>query len=68
MMSPVCYSNAAKRLVLQFILESIDYRKKCAYLQEIISMGKINETWHQTLALFFDTPLQYASPKVFSKN
>ncbi|HEV7783372.1 MAG TPA: hypothetical protein VGO58_18985 [Chitinophagaceae bacterium] len=67
-MGPVCYSNAAKKLVLQFILENIDYRKKCAYLQEIISLGKINDTWRQTLSLFFDTQLQYATTRVFSKN
>lgn len=67
-MNPICYSNAAKRLVLQFILENIDYRKKCAYLQEIISLGKINDAWRQTLTLFFDTPLQYATTKVFSRN
>ncbi len=67
-MSPVSYTNTAKKLVLQFILENIDYRKRCAYLQEIISLGKINDTWRQNLALFFDTPLQYASLSAFSKN
>ena len=61
-------SSVAKKLALRFILENIDYRKKCLYLQEIISLGKVNDTWRAALAVFFDTPFTSLSLKAFSKN
>ena len=48
------FSPASKKLVFQFIMEHIDYRKRCLYLQEIISMGKINDVWRRALMTFFD--------------
>ncbi len=61
-------SAATKKLAFKFVEENIDYRKRCLYLQEIISMGKVNDVWRQALAAFFDTPLQNFSLKTFSKN
>jgi hypothetical protein len=61
-------SEASKKLALRFILENIDYRKRCLYLQEIILLSKINDTWRQALAVFFDAPINNLSLKVFSNN
>jgi hypothetical protein len=60
-------SELTKKLTLQFILENIEHRKKCLFLQEIISMSKINDVWRQALAAFFDTPANSFS-QAFSKN
>jgi hypothetical protein len=61
-------SPDAKKLVLRFIMENIDFRKRSLYLQEIISMSRINDTWRKALAAFFDTPATNFSLKTFSKN
>jgi hypothetical protein len=61
-------SNAAKKLVFRFILDNIDYQKRCLYLQEIISLGKVNDVWRKALMSFFDTPMNDLSLKSFSKN
>lgn len=61
-------AQTTKKLALRFILENIDYRKRCLYLQEIISLGRVNDVWRQALSTFFDTPLSNISVKVFSKN
>ncbi len=61
-------SKAAKKLALQFILENIDYRKRCLYLQEIIALSRTKDTWRQALISFFDTPFNNFSLKESSKN
>jgi hypothetical protein len=61
-------SKAAKTLVLRFILESIDHRKRCLFLQEIISLSKVNDVWRQALNVYFENPLYSSSQKAFSKN
>ena len=61
-------SPTAKKLLLRFILENIDYRKRSLYLQEIISMSRMNDVWRRALASFFDTPPEKISLKTFSKN
>lgn len=61
-------SQITKELAVRFVLENIDYRKRCLYLQEIISMGRENDVWRQALTAFLDTPLNKLSPKAFSKN
>jgi hypothetical protein len=61
-------SKATKKLALRFILENIDFRKRSLYLQEIISLGRINDVWRKALATFFDTPFNNFSLKSFSKN
>jgi len=61
-------SPAAKKLLLRFILENIDYRKRSLYLQEIISLSRLNDVWRKALTSFFDTPATNISLKVFSKN
>jgi hypothetical protein len=60
-------SELTKKLALQFILENIEYRKKAIFLQEIISMSKLNDVWRQALAAFFDTPVNNFS-QAFSRN
>ena len=61
-------SQTTKELAVRFVLENIDYRKRCLYLQEIISMGKENDIWRQALTAFLDTPPNKFSNKAFSKN
>ena len=61
-------SEVTKKLAFRFILENIDYRKRCLYMQEIISLGKVNDGWRQALTLFFDCPVNNFSMKAFSKN
>ena len=61
-------SDATKKLLLQFIIENIDYRKRCLYLQEIIAMGRANDVWHKALTMFFKEPMNPCSVKSFSKN
>jgi len=61
-------SKTTKELAVRFVLENIDYRKRCLYLQEIISMGRENDVWRQALTAFLDTPPNRFSIKAFSKN
>lgn len=61
-------SDARKKLALRFILDSIDYRKRCLYLQDIILLGKIDDVWRRALSQFFDIPFKTPSCKTFSKN
>ena len=67
-MIPVLSSPATKKLLIRFLLENIDYRKRCLYLQDIISLSKINDVWRQALNVFFDTPFKSCPLKAFSKN
>jgi hypothetical protein len=67
-MTRVYSSSVAKKLALRFILDNIDYRKKCLYLQEIIAMGREDQQWRIALNAYFDTPLTDFSLKKFSKN
>ena len=61
-------SQTTKELAVRFVLENIDYRKRCLYLQEIIGMGRENDVWRQALSAFLDTPPNKFSIKAFSKN
>ena len=67
-MTSIYSSDVTKKLALRYILENIDYYKRCLYLQEIISLGKINDVWRQALTTFLNTPVGNFSPKAFSKN
>ncbi|MBL0232512.1 MAG: hypothetical protein IPQ08_02470 [Chitinophagaceae bacterium] len=48
-------SRAAGELVFQFVLDSIEQKKKSNYLQEIIAMGRTDRVWYQFLSNFFET-------------
>lgn len=61
-------ATESKRLALKFVLDNIEYKKKCLYLQEIIAMGKTNEVWTQALKVFFDTPYKSYSFRHLCKN
>jgi hypothetical protein len=67
-MTSTNYSDVSKRLALRFILENIDYRKRCLYLQDIISLGKTGDVWRKALERFFDITLNYLPFKKFSEN
>jgi hypothetical protein len=67
-MIPIYSSKATKKLALRFVLENLDFRKKSLYLQEIISLSKMNDVWRRALAAFFDTPMSETSLATFSKN
>jgi hypothetical protein len=60
--------NVSKKLVLKFILEHIEYRKRCLYLQEIIAMGKRHEIWRRALASFFEERISRGGDQSFSSN
>jgi hypothetical protein len=61
-------AHTVKKLAIRYVMENIDYRKRCQYLQEIISMGRENKVWHQALNAFFDMPFNNFSLRSFSKN
>lgn len=61
-------SSVTKKLLLRYIIDNINYKKRCQYLQEIISMGRENEIWLQALNLYFKEPMNVVSPGFFSKN
>jgi hypothetical protein len=61
-------TDATKELLLHFIMENIDYRKRCSHLQEIIAMGRVNTIWHKALTMFFKEPMHIITTKTFSKN
>lgn len=54
-------TSTTRKLVLRFVLDNLDYRKRSLYLQEIINMGKKEECWRKALLTFFDTPYKIAS-------
>jgi hypothetical protein len=58
----------SKKLVLRFVLEHIDFRKRSIYLQEIIKMGRKEPCWRSALLAFFDTPLLPMPTKQFNLN
>jgi hypothetical protein len=62
------YRTASKKLLLRFVLDSIEFRKRSAYLQDIISLSKIDDVWRQALLSFFNIPLQTIPLKAFSLN
>jgi len=61
-------SEVTKKLVFNLVLENIDYRQKCLYIQEIISLGKENDVWWRALYILFDMPENSFSLKTFCKN
>lgn len=61
-------TKATKKLAVQFLMDNIDYRKRCLYLQEIISMSRVNDVWRKALMAFFDTPVENFPSKAFCKN
>lgn len=67
-MTRINSTSEAKKLVLRFVMENIDYRKRSLYLQEIISMSRANDVWRKALTTFFDTPAARPTLKTFSQN
>jgi hypothetical protein len=61
-------SRAARELVFQFVLESIEQKKKSQYLQEIIAMGKKDRVWNQFLNNFFESANSIDFSWKFSSN
>lgn len=67
-MTGILSSKTVKQLAFHFILQNADYRKKCLYLQEIISLGKKEIVWRQALFQFFDVPYKSTSVNKLCKN
>jgi hypothetical protein len=67
-MTRINSTSEAKKLLLRFVIENIDYRKRSLYLQEIISLSRVNDVWRKALTAFFDTPAAHPTLKAFSKN
>ena len=44
-MTSIYSTDETKRLALRYLLENIDYRRRCLYLQEIISLGRENKVF-----------------------
>ncbi|HUR66313.1 MAG TPA: hypothetical protein VMZ03_08160 [Chitinophagaceae bacterium] len=61
-------SQASKELILQYVLENIEFRKKCRYLQEIITLSKDNEILSKMLTDFFEKKFKKNPLKAFCKN
>lgn len=57
-----------KKLVLRFVLDNLDYRKRSLYLQEIINMGKKEDCWRKALVAYFDTPYKSTSVQDYVLN
>lgn len=62
-----CYSST-RQLVLLYVLDNIELRKRSVYLQDIIKMGKINHVWDKVLQKFLSSPYKVAPRFVFSLN
>jgi len=67
-MKPTCSTTASKKLALRYVLENIEYRKRSLYLQEIISISKINDAWRKLLSIYFADPFKINSFQKISKN
>jgi hypothetical protein len=69
-MAVAYYSPVTRKLLISFFVENIEYRKRCLYLQEIISLSKTDDIWRQALITFFDTPFKIPrfTGKVSCKN
>lgn len=67
-MMNTCANETTKKLAVRFILNDIDYKKRCLYLQEIIAMGRKEELWIRALSAFFDSPMGTPSLKALCKN
>ena len=61
-------SEVTRKLAFRFILDSIEYRKRCRGLQDIIFLSKMYEIWRQALITFLDTPVNSHSFKALNKN
>jgi hypothetical protein len=66
-MKPACSTTASKKLALRYVLDNIEFRKRSLYLQEVISLSKINDAWRQLLSIYFAAPLKINSRQI-SKN
>lgn len=49
-------SSTTRKLVLRFVLDHVDFRKRSLYLQEIIRMGRKDDCWRKALLIFLDSP------------
>ena len=67
-MTVIVSSDATKKLLLQYIIENIEYRKRCLYLQDIINMGRENNIWHRALIDFFNDSMNTPSIKNICQN
>lgn len=61
-------SHASKQLIVQYVLENIEYKKRCRYLQEIVSLSKENEILGKMLTRFFGNSIKKNPLKAFSAN
>jgi hypothetical protein len=53
-MTQPAYSPDTKKLLMQYLLEDIEYRKECRYMQELVHISKQDDTMQATLAIFID--------------
>jgi hypothetical protein len=61
-------SDERKKLALQYILKNAEYRKRCLYLQEIISMSRRDDLWRKALMIYFDSPVTWTAFRSPCKN
>jgi len=60
--------DARKKLVVQFILQHADYRKRCQSLQEVISICRRDEGWKKILLASLDIPAFFPEIRPVSRN
>lgn len=53
-MTQPIYSTDTKKLLMQFMLEDIEYRKECQYMQELVALSKQHDNLQHTLVAFID--------------
>lgn len=48
-------TSATRKLLLQFVLQEISYKKESKCLNEIISLSKVDKTFSYSLMIFFNS-------------
>ena len=61
-------SVASRKLVMQLIMENIEFSKRSLYLQEIISLSKANDILNKMLLNFFEQPVKKVSLRSLCNN
>lgn len=67
-MAPVFTSSVTKKLVLQYVMENIEIRKRSNDLLEIILIGKKHQIWMKALTQHFEVPASVTALKFYSNN
>lgn len=67
-MAHIYTSTATKKLLLQYVMENIEIRKRSNDLLEIILIGKKHHVWMKALNQYFEVPDSVNALKILSNN